>query len=758
MAEARILITGVVIRTTGLSEFTYSKYGSVMGFTYLSAKYRFCIFKINNGFYALEDYQNYIRSKASGDDKLVIKPYTGFNYAKAGDEIYVYIREMTSLQAGNPSVCWQMYKFNFSGTHPKEEYKPITLTPGAQAVGAIDCLHSVAGNNFFNSYISKAIISQDNELANILADIQQSIDKIESNVFSNPLFSGPEASAIITQQRNLWSDGVTYDFINKSDYHKLITTLAYFILFYESFKTLIGDDIVLMYIYFASVMHSSALDSLSVELKLKVLGRLAHGDLDNFQMFKYKPEDDESIVANVIRSVTYNQSTFFLSKLIDERSEYTPNDYYSLFNLFWDGIQDLTLGKNNKRKFMAALYEVWKKSTFNPYRTGVFDPILFQQFTYNTLPATSGSWGFGATNSIVFDYGAKPFSINYQSIKFIGFYFDDFNFYFSKELKDYAWKVDNVKDAPANKIFVWKTKDETDSSQMEGLRGTYDIFQPISLFDSNQQAMMQIPVINGDNATAVVAGHPEKINNLIPVFLLKYIDDAGDESDFWTFIGYFVDVLSLFAGGAGIINKLKYLRYLSKFDQIGTVVTATYIAIGVEGLQVAATAARFLTGFVDGCDTDPKWIKIRTVLIWMEIGAGGLDILATRNIKIKAREVVDDFNTTGWPPEFLNTSDGISAKNELARISGLSVGIDAAILQQVTQRIKKVIPVRIAEERKRALFKILEDSPVGIPVPINQIPRFSTKKYIILTDEKTAQNTGTLLHTELVSCQLEIVG
>ena len=740
MAEARILITGPIIRTTGLSEFSYCKYGTVQGFTFNNVKYQFCNTKIKGDFYSLADYQAYLNElvrEISPERSVPIQPFSNFEYVEAGDEIYLYRREITDLQAGAPvKVWWQGYKFNYNGLTIYKEYQSIPLPPNFQNVGAPNFDHTIAGNAFFNNYIIKAFPTLDYSLADVLADIQQSIDSIEDNIFSTAELSSIDAVQIKSQQRLLWSDGMTYNFGSRREYILMKNSLAYFSIFFQSFRLIINDDIVLMYVYFASVMQSKALESLSPDIKFRMLHRLAAGDLDYFQLFRYKPEDDESVVATIIASVTAPESTLFLNELINPNSKYTPQSGFSLFKLFANGIQDLTVGRKEKKDFYEALYTVWKKSEYNPYRSNIFDQVLLDSVGYNLQLGTTGSWGFGATNSIVYNYNAKPFVINYQSIKIAGIFWDDYKFYFTEEFIKHHWEPENAKFAPLDRIFIWKTKAEADDTQPEGLRGVYHYFDPVSLVDSDPQALMKIPVLNGNDDSAMVANHPENINNLVPVFLLKYIDDVSDEHDFNTMVGYFIDVISIFAGGASVLTKLKYLRSLSGFNVIPT--TATYIGIGASGLQFAAGGLRFLTNFVDNCDTDPRWIKIRTLLMWMEIGAGSLDVIATRNIKIKAKQTVDDFNTTGWPTEFNSGVDGIAAKDELLRIAGLGAQIATQVLDEFITKVKAHI-ARLYD-REPSTFKNIKAGTTQILQTESFITDLSTIGYNIgITETEMAE-------------------
>jgi hypothetical protein len=59
MNEARILINGDAIISTGMTDFRYTKYGSIQGFKHGGVIYRYCIGDKYSGYYDFDKYLNF---------------------------------------------------------------------------------------------------------------------------------------------------------------------------------------------------------------------------------------------------------------------------------------------------------------------------------------------------------------------------------------------------------------------------------------------------------------------------------------------------------------------------------------------------------------------------------------------------------------------------------------------------------------------------------------------------------------------------
>lgn len=368
---------------------------------------------------------------------------------------------------------------------------------------------------------------------------------------------------------------------------------------------------------------------------------------------------------------------------------------------------------DSRKRIMIALYLIWASSKYNPYQNGSFNLTNFNRFKYNKKQGSNPNDGNVLVEIIslendLLDYSACPISLDYQSSKIAGIYFDDFSFYsnrgfpggndfnnFTYDLRLYnnAGSVKSLGNLEQNNsdlpdYWVLVVDENYRDSGDYGLVGTYHLYQPVSLIDSNLDAIMKIPVIGG-NDTVQVGNHPEKINSLIPIFFLAYIDEEGDESDFFTSVGYAVDIASIFAGGYGALTKLKYLRSLSGFtdsiiagSEFGTdVIVSLYVSLTAEAINLTSGTLSFLIKLTGDLYANESWFKtLKNTLIWIEIFSACGSVLSERMLRISTKGLVDDFNANNtWPNEFIDDERGLDAANTLTQISGAILDISSKL-------------------------------------------------------------------------------
>lgn len=707
MTQARILKNGVAIRIDGFTDLSYGKEGWLYGFKTPDGKiYSYCHTKndeINkSNYYLFDEFLDYL---AKGK-RTYLTPFNANSIsAQPNDEIQIYRREL-SASPGFNTVCWKTYKFDHvKGTFYKNGNK-IKLPNGIIPSGSPNCTHEITAQKFYDDFIVKAY--NDESFANILADILQSINSIERDIFQ-PLYSNTQISTYIDNQRNLWKDGITFNYATKEEYFILFQSLYYFRLYYLSYKRAIDNDFILIMIYLASVFSSKALEILPLSTKIDMLNRLAKGDFDNWQMFYYRPEDDASTIANIINSITVSQSDQFLELFEDK------------FVHFYT-----SLSGENKKKFIFALYNVWVKSGYNPYQNGVFNQTNFDRYTYNkqlaTCPDANNPIFYDFIDTRAFNYSSSPIILDYQSSSALGIFFDNFNFYltsntgpFGNNRKDFTYKFrffNNADELPFNRIAA--VKDNYTISGDDALYGIYTYYQPISLINSNQDGIMKIPVIDASGSSVNIAGHPEKINSLIPIFVLLYIDDAGDESDFYTTLGYVVDIASIFIGGYGFLTKLRYLRGVSGFTPaiIGgseygpQVLVRLYATVTFEGISLTSGTISFFCKLCGDAYVNEPWFqKMTTILTWIELFSAGGSLVSEVSLKIAIKNIVNDFNAnSSWPAEFLTDARGIEARNTLTQIAGMADEVTDALYSQLKTKIIERVKTRISTNSEFSLL------------------------------------------------------
>lgn len=736
MAVARILISGEAIRASGMSDFQYSKYGCILGFKYVLITYRHFVDTqrgISAGYYNYNEYLDYIATY----DKVKPSTLIPFNFgnfkAKKGDLIRIYQRNISQnfLQ-----VCWYTYEFPHVEDANYGEYKKI-IVPNGYDTPLSDphaCDHVSTAKTFYNNYISKALSKNDKSFAEILADIEQQIEYIENNIF-NSLITKPDYADYISRQRDLWEDIDVYNFFDtekvtaKQQYGLYLSRLTSFVLYFQSYIKKIGNDSILVFLYLAAVMNPEAMKELPLDIKMKMLVRLALGDFDNWQLFFYNPEDDLSVVVKIVASINLDQVDAFLTDMLDEikYSVVSNGKAINLFEKFYTKLEN-----SNLKDFIYNMYYTWIVSNHNPYKSGVF--VESNKYVYNKEHGVIPNKDFNQdpfNNPQYFlNFDAAPIVLNYTSTEFLGIYFDNFKFYFSKDIGGDSIENSNFQyefnrsgvfgqsatyggldKIPKNKILAVK-----DSL---GLYGSYSYYQPVALLDANQETKIKLPfVINNPKI-------PNGINNLIPIFVLKYIDDIGDRSDFDKSIGYFVDIATLFVGGIGFASKLKYISKLSLFSKeiiAGNELVITFTvelvaSAAYDVLYLASTTISFLFKLTGDIYKNEPWYEdVRNFLTWAEILSGTASVLSGRLLRISAKNLVDSFNSlpkNEWPNQFLLDSRGVAAKKSLIDISKTAIGITDDLIPEVRKRIGKILEELWNKEKQG---KFIRFGSNGVPI------------------------------------------
>ncbi len=291
-----------------------------------------------------------------------------------------------------------------------------------------------------------------------------------------------------------------------------------------------------------------------------------------------------------------NDFLTFMTSFYNKDSKETY--FQIIYNLLVDNVaidkmignlkEDYSLMSLHKKQFIINLYNIWVHSSrYNPYYD-IQDELTFPNSEFEQVVNYN------------YDPDIAPKFINYEASKNFTFLFDNYEFKF-KENKIIA-KVEDIKPGPFDDGWT--------------LKGTYDIFQPVYLTQQSyeDETFVVIPRISNiqpfnqtdqDNPT----------NYFLPIFYLKYVDDAGDVQDLLTATELTVDVASTFLG-AGVIKNLKYLKYISFTRNLGTVtgvgaelilasasVLSIRISLGLLGLiSITAGVCRLAIKYLfEGC-------------------------------------------------------------------------------------------------------------------------------------------------------------
>lgn len=411
--------------------------------------------------------------------------------------------------------------------------------------------------------------------------------------------------------------------------------------------------------YLISILPASAIGIIPIPYRIEILKMLVNNALYN---------KDELIALTIIKSVTFTDADEFLELLLSESVKWN-NKNVTLFEALYRRIDDriMFFGDDNRKAYMLTMYLLWFVSSYNPINSDT------------------------DTDAVANTYNNKPVAIKYESELFFGFYMDNMNFVFKSENIEVQEEKTEV--VPTYKEY------QSDIRKTWVPIGTYNIYQAISLNEYKEDNVaIKIPMIGLD------ASPNGETTALLPLFFLKYIDDKGDKEDLWTGIGLALDVALTFTG-IGNISKLRHLRHLSKIGKVirGTATASETVFIvraGYYGVQGVAGAVEFtasltqifLQYYSNGCnnyrtdvktsinDTTPeapipedpniayqRCKTIDNILFWMQMGSLGMDLIASKMIRKKAKQLKD----MGYPPEW-DLDEYISLKNKFEELNGIN--------------------------------------------------------------------------------------
>ena len=716
---AAILINKSVVKIKNFNNPRYTLDGFLYGFTVNNVNYVHCIesdvIKANSemfqqsipkGYYNENKFLEYRKDKNKIKEFLESKYDRNFVTAIIGDVVHIKKIKLTPpyTDVDNSGTddfgFWLSYSLAYNGISLLNNNGSI-INPSNTIPEENMNLEQIS-KEFYNANIHHAtkIGLSDTEKydrALIIAKIAIDINNITRTVF--PLFVGENLfEQIKTSQNELWKTDV---FINplQEDLQKYLNGISNFsrVGRLNKLKIELASGSEKLY-WLVIGMPVSAFSILTPVAKLKLLEYIIKNvTIRETILFN---NNNEALILRIVKSVTKSQADEFLAGLIDD-TKYSSLNGWSLFNRLLNKVNDsfIGIGDDNEKDLVMSLYLIWQLSSYNPYQNDAFSQTNLNKFAYNKKFGTNPDPSKPIFESLMginpqtLDYSAAPITFNYISSSAFGFYFDNFDFYNTAVGVDGdSFKYDmrhflNEDSYPKNKIIA--IQDNYRASGEKGLYGTYDYYQPVSLINTNQNAAISIPVINGNNNPS-----ENNVNSLIPIFVLKYIDGKNRESNFSTGVGYFIDVASLFLGGYGALTKIKHLRALSGFTEamlLGTetgsgtgLVVSMYVAVGAEAINFsAATISLFLKIITTPANANKPWlIDLKNKVMWLEILSATGSALAEGMIRKTSKNLVNEFNTNGWPLEFINDTRGIKARKVLENVSGISYDISGFLLKE----------------------------------------------------------------------------
>jgi len=535
-------------------------------------------------------------------------------------------------------------------------------------------------------------ISKKYECALTLAKISIYINNIVNKIF--PILNNTEFSTIKSSQLTYWSNNVFVDpTINVfEEYLKNIRNF-YKIAYDNKLKYSDLPGLDKLY-YLVLGMSPDTISILTTSNKIKLLDYISKKHLSN----TWEILSAENLVIKI--SVAFNEGNLndidtFMESLISTKSGTTGITLYEILyskmststNLVEGvyGLMHAVFGTNfkptkTKFQFVQAIYELWKISKYNPFnQDNTYKPNTMglksseEDLVQINSNVNTDNFTFNYTNYIAFDPkyedvnvdgviypaitdylvkrpDASPLVIPYYSREEFGIFFDDFTFKLSGEKIEVLQQL-----KPVLRIPDTSTPDPDDYlvynqlRVIEKLYGSYHMYQPVTLLNINIETKLALSFATGDDV--IING--QKINALIPIFVLKFIDDNGDRSDIETLVGYFVDVTTTFAGFSNL-TKLRHLKWAATGLQAGDIglFTIDGLRIVVGGVEFGSGVLSFLGNFVE-CDQNDSFCNgVKTFLNVLQLACLSVNVgdgIASLAAKRQASELVEIANTNGTP-------------------------------------------------------------------------------------------------------------
>jgi len=325
--------------------------------------------------------------------------------------------------------------------------------------------------------------------------------------------------------------------------------------------------------------------------------------MDNPDTIKDYTEDWQSYSSS---QQERDNCTNFLLGLLKKPEMFYRSTSKSRFRILYEGYND-GLFSDNFSLFTSMVYKIWEQSDFNPYYPHLHDYSILDEainpgFTTNVnvvsnlgltiknIPLTETMYN-GSYNGENIEYHKHPM-IAYESKYEYGFYFDDYNFNFTEDGDIQQYMDDAISSIPSNNasagvnaLAAFIVNSFIDGPKVGEAYSPFHPITPVGLDPSGADIAFKVPMLkasayqNAQMSTGTVVNYV-----CMPYFLLKAMDDAGDNEDLWTFAEYTLDTISLLTGVGGVV-RLAAMR--------ATTILGRAAYIGVSGTNMAASVYTF---------------------------------------------------------------------------------------------------------------------------------------------------------------------
>lgn len=753
------------VRTDDFEDVIYDIRGFLHSFVYKGIKYVHCNHesfydkdlqrtpKIKEGFYNEIKYREYMLQEG----RVTIFDMVGHNFtykykfkkAEAGDTIITVKPEI------NETKTW-FYRTEFSW--PFDPNGPVILETYSFERFIITPDTATKNRNNVVNYAPEAVSFFEINANKILSpdykdDVDQSLLLLARTVITiqntivisfDPFYGDSECEEYINEQKLYWQTTPISQQLSYSILSVYYSNLAYYREeIYKNQHNILGALTDNKLYTLACGLTAASLNLLPIQSKKEMLTE----SLKRMLASSDNEEQIQNFVLRILMSFREDEETniniilkYLLKTLEDDKSKTYYEAFFNIMGSLWDGSTSIaTIGdwlfqsewnpSNTRDAYVKAVYILWLKSKYNPYKVGANeegeykenigirigsgDNVQYEVPYLNTVSLTSLPPGYvhyytTYENKFTLDYDsetvtyeiddAAPIVINYESTRKGGFFDDNFRFII------HGTKILAVEEY----VLEGGDGDHLDR-YFNILRGTYDLFQPVQLMDINQDTIIPMPLVSG---TEINAGGTN-INSLIPVFILKYIDDNGDWSDLEKAIGVYYDVIST-VSGLGNLAKLRHLRHLSKIEYYARSIIGT--------IELTASIASTISSYV--CSDDPIFCdKLNKFFFLVELATLSVDSLySTSKAQRAARDLKDHMDEFGTPSNFNHTPT-------------IQLILDLADVEGYLERIKTKITNTIRKEIKRQneVYKRIDNLVTGTVTKAP--PRFSLKKFTVSKEE-----------------------
>lgn len=819
MAEAAILKDGRVIKTTNLTGLIYDFNGYLVSLTKDQVVYRHAektSFKKNDlkyheegiteGYYDEHQFLRYLNGTVSLKElsEFALKN-VHITYATEGDLINVPRIKITTPYTEQILGKVDLNTYLFEGNNPLN-YDLSNKVPTETVEKSIKEIDPNAVIFYQNriGLVANFPANQQYQAALLITKIALRINEINKHIF--PLFADSGAfEDYVYNQNQEWRTGNWFINPTISDLENFYDSLSsYYKAAYSNQLLILATQGYEKVYWLAMALSPMGLSVLTFEEKIGILEYVSKNKLSKI----FEREVQEDLVVKIMLS--FNEATLyqvdpFLDALINRRPDVASATtlYETLYRQMSlsTNIKEGLLGlsnwvfntdykpSNTKGQFVQAVYALWQFSKYNPYAVDEsIKPGVIGFKILNSSLASFTSDGSSETPDSLFTYShvtnfeaipyaaspnyigpalhtykevrqnAAPIVMPYESKKYIGLYFDNFSFRFNGK-KIEAYQQGMTYD------YRYETATQEDEERLfpiprvkEMLYGTYDIFQPVSILDVNVETKTALSTVRGENID--IDG--VQVNSLVPLFVLEFIDNAGDRSDAETMIGYVVDAAATFTG-VGNISKFRHLRWAATGADTVGLWSMQGLRVVIGGVEFSSGVLGLLANFVE-CDPNDSFCnRMKTFITLLELSSLAIDGGASLASVAMRRQAARVIEAAGGGADVATVKQNIKTK-----MAELNANANPADLDEAAEAItnagylfsfpanllapfKRVLRNRISDENRRYGFKF--DIPVNSSS--TRVPRFSTFKYVedgfeIIKGKKTPKykNTGTLLHND----------